>query len=88
MAAASAATGTRTWLQTHHFGWLTPRRMRALTIAVMSAAAVVSTVGFSGATPPNRALQPPATAGRIVNSAPSTTGVARPSRKRMSSPAT
>ncbi len=26
MAAASAATGFRTWLQTHHFGWLTPTR--------------------------------------------------------------
>jgi cytochrome c oxidase assembly factor CtaG len=34
------------------------------------------------------ARQPPATAGRIVSSAPSATGVARPSRKRMSSPAT
>jgi hypothetical protein len=52
MAAASAATGTRTWLQSHHFGWLTPRRMRALTIAVMSAAAIVSTIGFSGSTTP------------------------------------
>ncbi len=31
MAAASAASGLRTWLQTHHMGWLTPRRMRALT---------------------------------------------------------
>ena len=35
MAAASAATGFRTWLQTHRFGWLTPTRMRALTIAAM-----------------------------------------------------
>lgn len=52
MCAASAATGFRTWLQTHHFGWLTPRRMRALTIGVMSAAAIFSTIGFSGATPP------------------------------------
>ena len=49
--AASAATGFRTWLQNHHFGWLTPRRMRALTIAAMCAAALVSTVGFSGSTP-------------------------------------
>ena len=32
------------------------------------------------------AHQPPATAGRIVTSSPSATGVARPSRKRMSSP--
>jgi hypothetical protein len=52
MAAASAATGTRTWLQTHHFGWLTPRRLRALTIAAMSGAAIFSTIGLSGSTPP------------------------------------
>ncbi len=51
MAAASAATGFRTWLQTHHFGWLTPRRMRSLTIGAMCAAGLVSTVGFSGSTP-------------------------------------
>ncbi len=51
MAAASAATGFRTWLQTHHFGWLTPKRMRALTIGAMCAAGLVSTIGFSGATP-------------------------------------
>ena len=51
MAAASAATGFRTWLQTHHFGWLTPRRMRALTISAMCAAGLVSTIGFSGSTP-------------------------------------
>jgi hypothetical protein len=52
MAAASAATGFRTWLQTHHFGWLTPRRMRALTLAAMIAAGLVSTVGISGSTAP------------------------------------
>jgi hypothetical protein len=50
MCAASAATGFRTWLQTHHFGWLTPRRMRALTISAMCAAGLVSTIGFSGST--------------------------------------
>jgi hypothetical protein len=53
MAAASAATGFRSWLQTHHFGWLTPKRMRALTIAAMCAAGLVSTVGLSGSTPPS-----------------------------------
>ena len=51
MAAASAATGFRSWLQNHHFGWLTPRRMRALTIGAMCAAGLVSTVGLSGSTP-------------------------------------
>jgi hypothetical protein len=60
MCAASAATGVRTWLQTHHFGWLTPRRMRALTIAVMSGAAIFSTIGFSGSTPPSTHLARPA----------------------------
>ncbi len=53
MAAASAATGFRTWLQSHSFGWLTPRRMRALTLAAMCSAGLVSTVGFSGSTPPS-----------------------------------
>ncbi|HEY7932858.1 MAG TPA: hypothetical protein VID48_03445 [Solirubrobacteraceae bacterium] len=48
MAAASAATGFRTWLQNHHFGWLTLRRMRALTIGAMCAAGLASTVGLSG----------------------------------------
>jgi hypothetical protein len=60
MAAASAATGTRTWLQTHNFGWLTPARLRALTIAVMSAAAIVSTIGFSGSSAPPAHSQTPA----------------------------
>jgi hypothetical protein len=52
IAAASAATGFRTWLQTHSFGWLTPKRMRALTIAAMCAAGLVSTVGVSGSGAP------------------------------------
>jgi hypothetical protein len=52
MAAASGATGLRTWLQTHNMEWLTPRRMRALTIGVMCAAGLVSTVGIGGSTPP------------------------------------
>jgi hypothetical protein len=59
--AASAATGFRSWLQSHHLGWLTPRRLRALTIAAMCAAALVSTVGISGSTP-----APPHTAGSVA----------------------
>jgi hypothetical protein len=64
MAAASAATGFRTWLQNHHFGWLTPKRMRALTLGAMCAAGLVSTVGISGSTAPaaHAATQPAATA--------------------------
>jgi len=52
MTAASAATGFRTWLQSHNFTWLTPRMMRGLTIGAMCAAGLVSTIGFSGSTPP------------------------------------
>jgi hypothetical protein len=50
--AATAASGFRSWLASHHFGWLTPRRLRALTIAAMCAATLVSTVGFSGSSHP------------------------------------
>ncbi|HEY4428845.1 MAG TPA: hypothetical protein VGN08_11635 [Solirubrobacteraceae bacterium] len=64
--AASAATGFRSWLQNHHFGWLTPRRMRALTIAAMCAAALVSTVGFSGSTPGSARAGQGAAAGHQV----------------------
>jgi hypothetical protein len=51
MAAATGATGARTWLQNSHATWLTPRRMRVATIGVMSAAFAISTVGLSGSTP-------------------------------------
>jgi len=50
MAAATGATGARTWLQNRHATWLTPRRMKVATIGVMSAAFAVSTVGLSGST--------------------------------------
>jgi hypothetical protein len=51
MGAASAATGLRSWLQVQNFSWLTPKRMRAMTIGAMCAAGLVSTIGFSGSTP-------------------------------------
>jgi hypothetical protein len=58
MAAASAATGFRTWLQNSRLGWLTPKRIRALTIAAMCAAGLVSTVGISGSSAPAHAAAP------------------------------
>ena len=63
MAAASAASGFRTWMQTHNFRWLTPLRMRRLTIGAMCAAGIVSTIGFSGSTPPATAHASRAVAG-------------------------
>jgi hypothetical protein len=58
--AASAASGFRTWLQNSGLRFLTPKRLRALTIAAMAAAAIVSTVGFSGSTAPAHASPPAA----------------------------
>jgi hypothetical protein len=50
MAAAAGASGARSWLQAHHATWLTPRRLRAATVALMVAAFAVSTIGLSGST--------------------------------------
>jgi hypothetical protein len=59
LTAATAASGFRAWLANHHFGWLTPRRLRALTLAAMCAATIVSTVGFSGSSHPAAAKLAP-----------------------------
>jgi hypothetical protein len=63
MAATAGASGVRAWLQARHLTWLTPRRMRAMTIALLVAAFAVSSVGISGSTPPPTPAHPaPATA--------------------------
>ncbi len=66
MCAASAATGFRSWLQTHNYGWLTPRRLRRLTIAAMCAAGLVSTVGMSGSSAATPAPHPHAAVHRAA----------------------
>jgi hypothetical protein len=58
MAAASAASGFRTWLQNHNINWLTPRRLRAVTIAAMCAAGLFSTVTVSGSSTPTASAHP------------------------------
>lgn len=52
MAAAAGASGTRAWLQAHHLTWLTPKRMKAVTIGLCAVAFVVPSVGFSGSSKP------------------------------------
>jgi hypothetical protein len=47
--AAAGASGMRAWLRARGFSWLTPRRMRVLTIALLAGALVVASVGFGGA---------------------------------------
>jgi hypothetical protein len=56
MAAAAGATGARTWLQTRHLTWLTPPRLRAITIALFVVALAVSSIGLSSS---SRAPSPP-----------------------------
>ena len=48
LTAMAGATGARAWLQAHHMTWLTPARMRAVTIAMFVIAILVSSVAFSG----------------------------------------
>lgn len=50
MAAAAGATGTRSWLQARHMTWLTPKRLRAATLALFVAAFGISSIGLSGST--------------------------------------
>jgi hypothetical protein len=64
MAAAAGASGARTWLQTRHLTWLTPRRMKAATVALFVAAFGVSTIGLSSST--SAATHPPAHAPAAV----------------------
>jgi hypothetical protein len=48
MAATAGASGVRSWLQAQHLTWLTPRRMRGVTLALVIAAFAISSVGLSG----------------------------------------
>jgi hypothetical protein len=51
MAAASAATGVRSWLQTRSWSFLTPHRLKVATIVLFVAALSVSSFRLSGSTP-------------------------------------
>jgi hypothetical protein len=48
MAAAAGASGARSWLQARHTTWLTPRRLKAATIALFTAAFGFSSLTISG----------------------------------------
>lgn len=51
MTAGSAATGTRSWLATRRWSWLTPVRLRRVTVGLLGSALVTSAflVGGSSA---------------------------------------
>jgi hypothetical protein len=46
--AVGSASGVRAWLRGHGGAWLTPGRMRAITVGLLTVAVVVSAVGFGG----------------------------------------
>ena len=48
MTASASATGIRAWLAQRGWSWLTPRRLRFVTVGLLAAALVVSAVGFGG----------------------------------------
>ena len=51
MLATTGATGVRGWLQTHLPYWMTPKRLRAFTVALFTVAILASSVTISGSTP-------------------------------------
>jgi hypothetical protein len=48
MSAGAAVTGTRSWLATRRWAWLTPERLRHVTIALVVAGLALSATVLSG----------------------------------------
>jgi hypothetical protein len=48
MAAVGTASGLRAFMASRHFSWLTPRRLRAATIALWTVALLASALFVSG----------------------------------------
>jgi hypothetical protein len=46
--AVGSASGLRVWVRHHGGSWLTPGRMRAATIALLTLAVLVAGVGLNG----------------------------------------
>jgi hypothetical protein len=45
-AAAAGVTGMRAWLAARGFSWMTPRRLRALTGALIAAGLLAASISF------------------------------------------
>jgi hypothetical protein len=48
MSAGAAATGTRSWLATRRWAWLTPQWLRRITFGLIGAALILSATVLSG----------------------------------------
>jgi hypothetical protein len=65
MTAVGAASGARAYLNQRRFLWLTPRRLRVITIALVVTALVASATLVSGSSTPDQgAAQQPVHASR------------------------
>jgi hypothetical protein len=52
MTAVGAASGTRAYIASRRFRWLTPGRLKAITIVLFAAAMIASATLVSGSAPP------------------------------------
>ena len=70
MGAGAGATGTRAWLAHRGFRWLTPRRLRAITFALLATALIAAST-LSGSARPAAGAQPaPAHAAPAASATP------------------
>ena len=54
MTAMAGASGVRAWLQNRGWTWLTPKRLKRVTVGLFITATLLSTVGLSGSTKPSQ----------------------------------
>jgi len=52
LAAMTGASATRSWLQAQHITWLTPKRMKTVTIGLFVAATIGSSATLGGSSAP------------------------------------
>jgi hypothetical protein len=60
MTAGAGVSGARAYIAAKHFAWVTPRRLRAITIAAVSAGLLASATLVSGSSQPTARAAPAA----------------------------
>ena len=67
MVAATGATGLRAWLRAHLPYWMTPKRLRVVTVTLFTVALLGSSVTLNGSTRASQSRAPahPAHAGAL-----------------------
>jgi hypothetical protein len=52
LAAMTGASATRSWLQAQHVTWLTPKRMKVVTVGLFATATIASSATLGGSSTP------------------------------------